>query len=106
MDILDSEVRPFNSLEHMKAYAARGNEFARKYGQIVKAAEISNRDYRYRYSKFSMFLGYLGVRNLGTSEQYETWMPNHVFNELYEVASGPELRVGAGRDLEPIWLTL
>ena len=103
MDILDSEVRPYISLEQMRTYSARDNGTAKKYGQIVKAAEISNRDYGYRYSKFSssrvmrpppgshmhIYLGYLVVRKLGTSEQYETWMPNHVFDELYEAASEP-----------------
>jgi hypothetical protein len=103
MDILDSEVRPYISLEQMKAYSARDIGTAKKYGQIVKAAEISNRDYGHRYRKFSasramrpppsshmhIFLGRLVVRNLGTSEQYETWMPSDVFDELYEAASAP-----------------
>ena len=31
-----------------------------------------------------IFPGYLVVRNLGKSDQYETWMPDHVFDELYE----------------------
>jgi len=75
------------------------NDTARKYGRVVKAAEISNRDYGYRYEKLSssqsmqpppsshmhIFLGYLVVRNFGTPKQYETWMPDHVFDELYEV---------------------
>jgi hypothetical protein len=29
-------------------------------------------------------LGYLVVRKLGTPDQYETWMPGKVFEELYE----------------------
>jgi hypothetical protein len=36
--------------------------------------------------------GYLVVRKLGTPDQYETWMPDVVFEELYEKrtdGSGP-----------------
>lgn len=98
MDILGWEERPFVSLEQMREYSARDQITARKYGSIVKAAEISNRDYKYRYNKHSsrrsmrpppssnmhIVLGFLVVRKLGTSEQYETWMPDHVFDELYE----------------------
>lgn len=103
MDILDSKERPFIALEQMAAYCARDRETAEKYGTVVKAAEISNRDYGYRYHKFSasrtmkpppsahmhIYLGYLVVRKLGTSTQYETWMPSGVFNELYEATSEP-----------------
>lgn len=101
MDILDWKERPFVSLELMTAYSARDSDTAKKYGPIVKAVEISNRDYGYRYSRFSssrtmrpppsshmhIHLGYLVVRKLGTPDQYETWMPDHVFDELYEAAS-------------------
>lgn len=100
MDILDWKERPFVPLEQMAAYSARDRDTARKYGPVVKVAEISNRDYGYRYSRFSfsrkmqpppsshmhIHLGYLVVRKLGTPEQYETWMPDHVFEDLYEAA--------------------
>ena len=57
----------------------------------------------YRYTKFSssrrmqpppsahrhIYLGYLVVRKVGTPEQYETWMPDHVFDELYEANDKP-----------------
>ncbi len=103
MEIINWKERPFVSLEQMKIYAARDRDTARKYGTMVKAAEISNRDYGYRYSKFSstrtmqpppsshmhIFLGYLVVRKLGTPDQYETWMADHVFEELYEAKSEP-----------------
>jgi len=101
--MLDWKERPFIPLEQMAAYSARDRETAKKYGAIVKAAEVSNRDYGYRYAKFSssramqpppsshmhIYLGYLVVRKLGTSGQYETWMPSEVFDELYEVAREP-----------------
>ena len=102
MDILDWEERPYVSLEQMAMYSARDPVTARNYGQRVKAVAISNRDYGYRYSRFKkgramrpppssgrIFLGYLVVRNLDTSEQYETWMPEHAFDELYVAASEP-----------------
>ena len=103
MDILDWEERPFISLEQMGSYSALDRETAEKYGPIVKAAPVSNRDYKYRHEKYSssrsmqpppsshmhIYLGYLVVRRLGTPEQYETWMPNHVFEELYEVIREP-----------------
>ncbi|MDD2690321.1 MAG: hypothetical protein PHX69_00885 [Simplicispira sp.] len=100
MNLLDWKERPFVSLEKMVSYSALNKEMAKKYGLTVKAVEISNRDYGYRYQKFSssqkmqpppsshrhICLGYLVVRKCGTPEQYETWMPNHVFEELYEIS--------------------
>ena len=100
MDTLSWEERPFVSLEQMGTYSARDRKTAQKYGPIVRAAEISNRDYKYRYSKYGsersmqpppsshihIHVGYLVVRKLGTPDQYETWMPNDVFDELYEAA--------------------
>lgn len=103
MDILDWKERPFIPLEQMALYSARDRDTARKYGPTVKAAEISNRDYGYRYSRFSssrtmrsppsshmhIYLGYLVVRKLGTPDQYETWMPSHAFDELYQATNAP-----------------
>lgn len=99
MNVLDWKERPFVALEKMASYSALEKKTAQKYGAIVKAVEISNRDYGYRYQKLKssqkmqpppsshmhIFLGYLVVRNLGTPGQYETWMPGHVFEELYEI---------------------
>jgi hypothetical protein len=103
MDKLNWEERPFVSLEQMGSYSARDRETALKYGPVVKAAEITNRDYNYRYGKFGstrkmkpppsshihIYLGYLVVRRLGTPDQYETWMPDVVFDELYEATREP-----------------
>jgi hypothetical protein len=97
MDILSWEDRPFVTLEQMRTYAARHRKIAQSHGPTVKAAEISNREYAYRYERHSsdwamqpppssfmhIYLGYLVVRKLGTTEQYETWMPSHVFDDLY-----------------------
>ena len=49
MEKLGWEERPFVTLEQMADYSARDQDTARKYGPTVKAAEISNRDYGYRY---------------------------------------------------------
>lgn len=98
MELLNWKERPFIRTDQMATYAARDRETGRKYGLTVKAAEISNRDYSYRYSELSasqnmrpppsshmhIYLGYLVVRRFGTPAQYETWMPDHVFDELYE----------------------
>jgi hypothetical protein len=103
MDILNWEERPFVAVEQMKHYTARDRETARKYGATVKAAEISNRDYKYRYDKYSssrtmqpppsshihIYLGFLVVRKLDTVDQYETWMPSHLFDELYGSLAEP-----------------
>jgi len=58
---------------------------------------LSNIEYKIRFGRFQrennmkpppscgrIFSGYLVVRNLGTPFQYETWMPEDVFEELYE----------------------
>lgn len=103
MNVLNWKERPFVALEDMGEYVARDTETAKKYGSTVKAAEISNRDYKYRYQKFNsertmrpppsshihIHLGHLVVRNLGTSRQYETWMPSDVFREIYKVEEAP-----------------
>jgi hypothetical protein len=103
MEVMDWKERPFVPVEQMAVYFARDQDTARKYGRTVKAAEISNRDYGYRYSEFSssramrpppsshmhIYLGYLVVRKVGTPHQYETWMPTHVFDELYETKAKP-----------------
>lgn len=88
--------RPFVTLEQMALFDAVDRDTARRYGHKVKAAGVSNVDYKVRFSRLSssqtmnpppscgrIFAGYLVVRKLGTADQYETWMPEHVFDELY-----------------------
>ncbi|EQM66131.1 hypothetical protein L682_26910 [Aquipseudomonas alcaligenes OT 69] len=66
---------------------------------IVRACELSNREYGHRHQKLAksnnmkhppsadrIFAGYLVVRNIDTPTQYETWMPGHVFEDLYRPA--------------------
>jgi hypothetical protein len=90
--------RPFVAVEQMESYRAIQEEIAARYGSVVRAVLISNREYGYRYSKFSfqqkmkpppgsvmkIFPGYLVVRKLGTPAQYETWIPDNAFQEMYE----------------------
>jgi hypothetical protein len=90
--------RPFISVAEMESYTAIQNEIAVRYGRVVKAILISNREYSHRHAKLSsqhkmmpppgsvmkIYPGYLVVRKFGTSEQYETWIPDHAFDEMYE----------------------
>ena len=81
----------------MQEYRAKDPTVRKRYGNIVRAIEISNREYQHRYDKLStsrsmreppssgrIFPGYLVVRNLGTENEYETWIPDHGFEEAYE----------------------
>lgn len=90
--------RPFIETATMESFTARQKDVARRFGKTVKAMELSNREYKYRFQKLarannmkpppSSFIhimsGYLVVRKLGWPGQYETWMPDDVFEELYE----------------------
>ena len=72
--------RPFIAQEDMPV---------RMYGnETVRVTELSNVEYQTRFGRFAkenkmkkppscgrIFPGFLVVRNLGKSSQYETWMP-------------------------------
>lgn len=88
--------RPFVSQKALPRYVAIDPTAAARYGRIVRATELSNVEYKIRFARLGrennmkpppscgrIFGGFLVVRNLGTPEQYETWMPDHVFEELY-----------------------
>jgi len=92
--------RPFISQEAMAVYRATDRETASRYGSQVKAAPLSNAEYRTRFLRLKVsnnmrgppdggriFPGYLVVRNLGTKDQYETWIPDGAFEDLYELVS-------------------
>ena len=81
----------------MDKYRATDASISKKYGSFVRAISISNREYQHRYDKLSdsremkpppssgrIFLGYLVIRNLGSEKEYETWIPDHAFEEIYE----------------------
>ena len=91
--------RPFVDQADMATFKARDRATANQFGPLVKAYELSNSEYGQRYQRLHgpnnmnqppshgrIFSGYVVVRKLGTPSQYETWMPDHVFDELYEPA--------------------
>lgn len=85
-------------VDRMDSYKALDPDIEQKYGSIVKAICISNREYIQRYNELSekqnmkpppsshmhVYPGYLVVRNLGKSSQYETWIPDSAFDEIYK----------------------
>jgi hypothetical protein len=87
---------PFVDSAHLPTYVAIDTEEARLYGKSVRAIEMSNAEYSARYRKLStertmksapshnrIFPGYLVVRKIDSKDEYETWMPDHVFEEIY-----------------------
>ena len=88
--------KKFMDVNAMDDYIFIDPEASKKYGPKVKAMALSNREYQHRFDKLSssrtmkpppssgrIFLGYLVVRNFGKSNQYETWMPDHGFDDVY-----------------------
>ena len=88
--------RPYVSQDTFTLYRAIDEATAAHYGDLVRATILSNAEYATRYLKLRrtnkmrpppshlrIFSGYLVVRKLGQPDQYETWMPEHVFEELY-----------------------
>lgn len=91
--------RPFFGDDALEDYLATGATTSKRYGHKVKAIELANIEYKFRYQKLRheksmkpppstgrIFSGYLVVRKLGTPDQYETWMPGHIFHDLYQKA--------------------
>jgi hypothetical protein len=90
--------RPYRGLELMDTFVAIEKIDAQRYGKIVRAFGLSNREYLHRFNKFAkqnnmkpppgseipIMPGYLVVRRLGTPNQYETWIPDRVFEEIYQ----------------------
>jgi len=88
--------RPYVGQEALLNYTAKDAVTAARYGKTVKAIQLSNSEYNSRFNRLSnqynmkpppdrgrIFSGYLFVRKLGTAEQYETWMPEEAFDDLY-----------------------
>lgn len=88
--------RPFMTSTGMQRHVATDPDVAARYGRVCLAAELSNTQYDQRYQRMAktnnmrpppshhrIFSGYLVVRRVGTPDQYETWMPDHVFHEIY-----------------------
>ena len=89
---------PYLDLDSMDLFTATRPSDARKYGKTVRAIVLNNREYQHRFNRLGtknnmkpppgshihIMPGYLVVRKLATPEQYETWMPDQVFDELYQ----------------------
>lgn len=88
--------RPLTDSSSLPLFVAIDAYVASDFGLKVRAMEMSNAEYDVRYKKISgtskmkpppshhrIFPGYLVVRKLGTRDEYETWMPDYVFDELY-----------------------
>jgi len=91
--------RPYLDANALPRFRAIDREEARRYGEFVRACELSNTQYDQRYQRLAkqnnmrpppshgrIFSGYLVVRRIDQRDQYETWMPDHVFEEIYEPA--------------------
>ena len=89
--------RPYVEADSLAMYRAIDAEVAARYGKVVRASSMSNSEYAARHARLSgtnsmkpppshlrIFGGYLVVRRLGRPDQYETWMPGAVFDEIYE----------------------
>ena len=82
----------------MDKYIATDGDVSKRYGRI-RAIPISNCEYQHRYDKLSesrkmkppplsgrIFAGYLAIRNLDSETEYETWIPDDAFEEIYAKA--------------------
>jgi hypothetical protein len=89
--------RPFIKYKDFKKFVARDKETESLYGKFVLAASLVNIEYKTRFYKLEkqnnmkppprcgrIFPGVIVVRNLGKKGQYETWMPEDVFEEMYK----------------------
>ena len=88
--------RPFIERKDLAKYLAVDETVARRYGSIILATELSNVEYKIRFGRFHndhrmkpppgtgrIFPGYLAVRKLGIPQEYETWIPDHAFDDIY-----------------------
>jgi len=89
--------KPYMDKYAMDEYFSTDAKVSKRYGRIVRAIPISNREFQYRYDKLSssrdmrpppssgrIFAGYLVIRNLGLKNECETWIPDSAFEEVYE----------------------
>jgi hypothetical protein len=87
---------PFVDASKLPVFLATDTETAQLYGAKIRATEMSNTEYSIRHQKLStnrtmrpppshhrIFAGYLVIRKIDTRTEYETWMPSHVFEDLY-----------------------
>jgi len=102
--------RPLIDASTLSLYEARDAVEAQLYGKTVRAVEMTNAEYSKRHRELAssrtmkpspshkrIFMGYLVVRKCGTKHEYETWMPDHVFDELYAAMPGLEPAVAPAK---------
>lgn len=90
----------------MDIYETSDRDIIKRYGKRVRAIEMTNREYGHRYSKLHdsrkmksppssgrIFPGVFVVRNLDTDSEYETWMPDDVFDEIYSKVESDKMQV-------------
>ena len=88
--------RPFVKRSDLCEYLATNRTVSKRYGPVVMATDLSNKKYKIRFDKMHnehrmrappssdrIFSGYLVVRNLGTPHEYETWIPDQAFEDIY-----------------------
>lgn len=88
--------KPYTKKSDLSVFTASDKETSKRYGSHVKALFLSNREYQHRYDKLHkqhkmkrpplsgrIFGGYLVVRNLNSKNEYETWIPDYAFEEIY-----------------------
>jgi hypothetical protein len=88
--------RPFVDSSTLPFYIAIDEGVASLYGRTVQAMEMSNSEYGTRYNRLHrsnnkkpppshgrIFGGYLVIRKVGRHDQYETWIPDHAFEDIY-----------------------
>ena len=89
--------RPYIDAAMLPLFTAVDRDEAARFGRTVKAISMSNSEYAARHARMARsnnmkeppsygrkFPGYLLVRKLGQPDQYETWIPDHAFEEIYE----------------------
>jgi hypothetical protein len=91
--------RPFINTSSLLEFRAIDSETASRYGKSVRASQMSNSEYAQRYMRMAqsnnmkappshrrIFMGYLVIRKVGTPDQYETWIPDNAFEDIYAPA--------------------
>ena len=89
--------KPFTSQKLTETFVAIDIDKILDNGQHVRATALSNLEYKIRFGrlekKYNMKAppnceesspGYLVIGKLGTPKQYETWIPDHLFDGIYE----------------------
>lgn len=88
--------RPYSDASTFPEYISIDEDTSVRFGKVVRAEAMSNAEYDIRYQRLSsvrqmrrppshsrIFPGYVVVRKPGAKDEYETWMPDHVFEEIY-----------------------